>query len=244
MSDRRILFIVEGKKAEPRFLKKLISSFDVAEERNIYSFGTNIHSLYQKIFSGGDMEDIDFLMELKQYADEEGRTILSQKYTDIFLVFDAEVHDAKWDEKIIFQMMDYFDNSTEHGLLLLNYPMYESYRHMASPRDPGYLESTVSLEQVRGGYKDLVGREGCKELRDPNGLNKSLYVTILEMNVWKLSRLVIGRDSNPDYGVYAPDNLRNLLRIQTDMISEKGSIYILNTSVMVILEFIDRGLFI
>ena len=56
------LFIVEGAKAEPRFLKKLYTCFVGERDAVVVSYGTNVHVLMDAFFSEGELdEDIDLL---------------------------------------------------------------------------------------------------------------------------------------------------------------------------------------
>ena len=58
------LFITEGSRAEPRFLKSLWKKF-IGSDIEIYSYGTNIHVLIGQIFEGDDIDsDIDLLQHL------------------------------------------------------------------------------------------------------------------------------------------------------------------------------------
>ena len=239
--SRRILFIVEGEVTEPRFLKKILGCYGIAEEHQVFSYNTNIHVLYEMLFSGNDEESLDLLTTLKETASEEDIPTLSERYSDIYLVFDAEVQDSKWDPDHIRRMLRYFDNSTENGLLLLNYPMFESIRHMSSLGDPGYLRSSVTLEQTRT-YKRLVGTEGCLELLNPNKYDRRIIDVLLRMNIWKLGVLLNMSGEEPDYAVYNACSLRRLFDVQDSSITETGRTFVINTSVMVVLEFINPNL--
>lgn len=102
-----ILFITEGTIDEPEFLKKMIKVCYRNKNYNIYSYNTTIHTLIQKLFIDGKIdEDIDIRLALRENEqDEEKRKILSKKYTEIFLMFDFEPQHNKLMFKEIEQML-------------------------------------------------------------------------------------------------------------------------------------------
>lgn len=79
--SKRILFIVEGRKTEPTFLKRLLSGLGVTDEHLIFVFGTNIHVLFEKVFGTDDSEDINLLGALREGESEKERVILSGDYS-------------------------------------------------------------------------------------------------------------------------------------------------------------------
>lgn len=232
---KRILFIVEGRRTEPRFIRKMLKSFNISDESQTYVYGTNIHVLYNSVFANGDPDDVDLLLSLKSHADnDKDREMLSKEYSDIFLVFDAEVQDPGFDKGRMSEMLEYFSNSTENGKLYLNYPMMESYRHMRSIDDGDYLKSVVRKDVILR-YKELVNAEGCAELRDPNRYDRQIYEAILLSNARKYLSLTCARTvSLGDY--IECDGLR-LFGIQMDMLETRGEMYIINTSVLIVLDY-------
>ncbi len=235
---KRILFIVEGRKTEPRFIRKMLASFNISDESQTYVYGTNIHVLYKSVFSKGDPEDVDLLLSLKSQAEnEKDKELLSMEYTDIFLVFDVEVQDPGFDKGRMSEMLEYFSNSTENGKLYLNYPMMESYRHMRSIDDGDYLKSVVRKDVIPR-YKELVNAEGCAELRDPNRYDRRIYEAILSANALKYLALTCSESTDlDDYVEY--DGLL-LFGIQMDLVESRGEMYVINTSVLIVLDYNPR----
>lgn len=237
---KRILFIVEGKKTEPRFIKKMMSTLGLAEEKEIYSFGTNIHVLYDKVFGNADPEEVDLLLSLKSIADDEGKQILSQSYTDVYLVFDVEVHDPRFNPDHISELLNHFYDSTEEGKLYLNYPMMESYRHMRSLPDPDYLGSVIRLEDIPH-YKRIVGDECCDELRDPNSIDGLKMREIALANAKKYLLLVTGNADSIDS--YTVCDGRMVFSIQMARLKDKEELFIVNTSVLIFVDLNPRCFF-
>ena len=231
---KRILFIVEGRRTEPRFLKKIMSVLGLADEKEIYSVGTNIHALYESVFGNSDPEDTDLLLELKSRAtDPHDKEILSGSYTDIFLVFDVEVQDADYDRNRMERLLDYFSNSTENGKLYLNYPMMESIRHLKSLEDTDYLTSTVKRQDISN-YKRLVGEEGCAELKNPNGYDASLMRAVALINSKKYLSLV--KKGAVNLQDYDECDSASLFRLQMAYLEEKDEMHIINTSVLIFVD--------
>lgn len=152
--SRKILLITEGAKAEPRFLRALISAYGLSGEYRVYSYNTVVHDLYERLFESGDeAAALDLLLVLRsREQDPERRRLLTQDYTDVLLVFDYDPQDDRFSARKLEVMMQHFDDSTDNGKLYLNYPMLESYRHIRSLPDEGYLDRCVSLEDIAG-YK-------------------------------------------------------------------------------------------
>ena len=57
MSERRVLFIVEGKRGEPRLLKRMHNVLFGTHPGNICYHGTVIHDLISRLFVDGFLYD-------------------------------------------------------------------------------------------------------------------------------------------------------------------------------------------
>lgn len=239
--SKRILFIVEGKKTERTFLKRLLSGLGITDERNIFVFGTNIFVLYEKVFGKGDSEDIDLLGALREGAGAKDREILSKDYSDIYLVFDAEFQDQRFDSEHLGMMLKYFDNSTENGKLYLNYPMMESYLHLKSLDDSEYMTRTVALADIKQ-YKKTARDECCSALSNASSYSRGLILVILSHNIRK-TRLILMMGSGSGQDLEAVPDLGNqILVVQRKMQENENKIYVLNTSVFIALEQDSRVL--
>ena len=142
MSDRsNILFVVEGRKRERQLVERLAEVFGFSAK--LYTVNGNIYSLYQAVKKDPYAEIVQVLLGMDN--SESDKTILANKFTDIFLVFDCDAqHTMNRDEvssmspkeiaqrnmMLIGEMAERFDESTDplRGKLLVNYPMVESFR--------------------------------------------------------------------------------------------------------------------
>ena len=61
MSRKSILLIVEGAKQEKALFRALLASYQLDLEYEIYSYGTNIYELYEKMFSDGMQDELSLL---------------------------------------------------------------------------------------------------------------------------------------------------------------------------------------
>ena len=171
-SRNKILLIVEGKKTEPNLIKQIGTvKWNDGAELSIVDIRTNIYCLYQeikKLNCGYEFDTTSTIEVLKQILKKNNREEdiekLCGKYSDIYLFFDLEIQDNHYMDKkgILTEMLDYFCNETENGLLLINYPMIEAYRDYKEPLiDDNYKNLFVSVEDVFAGkYKQLVHERG------------------------------------------------------------------------------------
>ncbi len=160
---KQSLVIVEGNHEKNVLMKLLLKVFpeiDIAGD-NILIFGTNIYVLYTAIVKEygetWDMEDVDLpylVGKEKGYAE----SLSKDNFNNILLVFDYERHDPGFSEDKICRLQKYFTDSTDVGMLYLNYPMIESYQHFTGwpNNDFENVEVPVTL-QPGNKYKNLIG---------------------------------------------------------------------------------------
>lgn len=149
MSDRRILFVVEGKRTEPRFLKRMHEILLETKTENIYSYGTAVYDLLERMIPNGQWDDdLDVVSVLREKeGDGDQRAVLKNEFSDVYLIFDMDPHHQKYDHGILAQATHFFDDSTQNGKLYLNYPMFESVRHLKKHDDTDYLIRTVNTDR-------------------------------------------------------------------------------------------------
>ena len=134
-----ILILVEGAKTDFLLMEKILGLYDITATHQIVSYNTSIYDLYQKMFFENDPESLDLLQVLKEHeTDASKKEILNQHYSDIILVFDLDPQSPDYSPEAITKMAAFFNESSDHGKLYLNYPMIESFYHMKSIPDPEY----------------------------------------------------------------------------------------------------------
>ncbi|WP_249963496.1 hypothetical protein [Histophilus somni] len=228
----KILLITEGKKSEPKLFNKIINLFEIEEDISIYQYQSSIYSLYDYIKNSYDLDDISNLdivnllksrvRKLNDKNSEKYLEMLNQKFTDIILIFDFEPHDPKFNDEVLLQLSQHFQDETEHGLLLINYPMHESYKHYKysqSEKDSSFLDLKVEKCCWRN-YKYISAQ--YSNINRTDILNNDIVRRIILAHSEKIENITgIKEDSN--------NNLLALLRKQIEF-KEMGFMYVVNTS--------------
>ncbi|WGE85479.1 hypothetical protein [Actinobacillus equuli] len=228
----KILLITEGKKSEPKLFNKIINLFEIEEDISIYQYQSSIYSLYDYIKNNYDLDDISNLdivnllksrvRKLNDKNSEKYLEMLNQKFTDIILIFDFEPHDPKFNDEVLLQLSQHFQDETEHGLLLINYPMHESYKHYKysqSEKDSSFLDLKVE-KCCWGNYKYISAQ--YSNINRTDILNNDIVRRIILAHSEKIENITgIKEDSN--------NNLLALLRKQIEF-KEMGFLYVVNTS--------------
>lgn len=215
--EKRILLLVEGKSAEVKLFSKILDCFPEIDvkKQNIVVYNTNLFALNQALTKEfGDTwydEKIEFLNFLKtspvtqdqisnlQNEQESADDVKEFKFTDIFLVFDYERQEPLFNAELIKKMLSFWNESTENGLLYINYPMVESYMHLKGPLpDTDYLTRKCSCaelfrkERKKNKYKRIVGAESS--FMDLEQYTKELFREFVIHNLCKAS--AITRDTD------------------------------------------------
>lgn len=179
---RQNLLIVEGKHEKDELFGLLFGCFPELKisADDIWIYGTNIYKLYDDIVKeyGEEWEDDD--IDLPFVISKKHGTIplrYKEDFTNIFLVFDYERHDANFSEDKIIRMQKCFIDPADMGKLYINYPMIESYQHLCSLPDENYGERKIPVSLQPGKeYKSLV-RKGSiigKFIEFPHKINDLL----------------------------------------------------------------------
>lgn len=236
---RKILLIVEGAKSEFELFMKAISEFEFSSDFKIYVYNTNIYELYERMFLGNESEldYLDLLTTLK--SRDSNDSVLNEKFTDVLLVFDYEPQDNRFSIERINLMLKYFNESTDNGKLFINYPMFESFKHLKSSPDPEYKNRFVELSVVKsGGYKKLVGSE--TRYHDIKNYDKNHIKSIIIHNVKKANYI-----ANKNYeienidlkSVYFKLSNEDILTEQNDFMQNSEKIHILHSGLFFICDY-------
>jgi hypothetical protein len=232
------LFIVEGARAEPRFLKQMWRLY-LGEDAHVYSYNTNIHTLIKALFNEGDEldEDIDILQFLRlNEEDAEGKKLLSKKYTDKFLVFDMDPHVSQANEYRLKTLMQFFNDSTNNGKLYLNYPMLESYKDMKSLNDSEFKYKMAELSKLTH-YKGIVNTTCCEELKSISNLDRDTFISLALIHLKKANHILNDDFDIPSRDRYFQWNGTEILDRQYESIRETGSVHVLNTSLFNMVDY-------
>lgn len=158
------LVLVEGEHEKKILLNILLACFPEVPilSDNIHVYEADIYDLYHDIeveyeedWYENDLEiDIPLLISRRHSIEPH---LKKNNFTNIILIFDYEHHDTWFKDEKIERMQNHFNSMSDDGILFINYPMIEAYRHILSIPDEDYLERYVSVNCQPGReYKRLV----------------------------------------------------------------------------------------
>ena len=231
--SKNILFVVEGERTEPRFLKRLVTATRTFKDYEIFSYSANVYKMLEGMFVDDDIDtDLDFLEYLRSCRSGENTDgVLDNEFSDIFLFFDMDPQDPKYDPDRLSKAARYFDDSTENGKLYINYPMMESFRHISNPYDLSYLGVKVAKRDIKR-YKEISASEGCHELLDNSRISEELMIRVVALNLIKANSIITGVKEMPALERYEKDITQVcILAEECKAYSEEAELYVLNTSV-------------
>ena len=232
-----ILFITEGPVDEKEFLEKMFDICYKDKKYEIYSYNTTIHTLVSSLFdkSGHIDEDLDIKLTLRENEkDEEKRKILSQKYTEIFLIFDFEPQHNKLKFKEVKQLLNIFNDSTDKGKLYINYPMMQSYKHINKMPDNKFKNKKVNLKEILK-YKQIVGEETYYQ--DIKKYNYPILVSMMLHHLKKINYILNGKYEILDKKEFLNIDFSKLYKTQLNMFKNKQEIFVVNTAILNILDY-------
>ena len=245
MTEHNVLYIVEGK-TESDLLKRLWDRFEPDNGYEVYIYNTNIHVLIQSLFCDGNLdEDLDIVRELRsQEKDEEKRSILGKRFEYVYMIFDFDPQDFRANYDRIGQMLDHFNDPGGNGRLYLNYPMTESFRHLKSLSDADFKDRKVSLDILREGeYKRLVDLESGKEFKQLNIYTRDTFTSIIRLHLQKENYILNGifemMGEDEFFGLTGSE----LLNMQVESIEKEDSIYVINTCIFTVVEYMPSVFF-
>ena len=199
------LFIFEGKRSEPNYFEKLQRHF-LSERFAVQTvYGAEIYQLYEQLKSDEFALDIVNLMKerSKENADLlSGYTLDSFSY--IYLFFDYDAHSTLADDEKLSELLAFFSNETENGMLYINYPMVEAVRHYIDMES--FKKLSVKCKRANCPYMDCcddvkscmkephykkISATDCrKHLTNINSYNYDVWQELITAHLYKMNYLV------------------------------------------------------
>ena len=240
---------------EPKLFDKLSSvKRNEKAEISIIDIKTNIYVLYNKMikydkdFFIGSTSIVDVLKEI---LISEGRSNdlekLKGSFSDIYLFFDFEYQDRIISDdnkqEFLADMQNYFSNETENGLLLINYPMIESYRDYI-PLAPSlsFKDRDIDVSLVKDKkYKQIVGNRGFTY--DIKNYTLNMFEGLFIQNVMKANYLINNDYSLPDYETFINDFVygTSILDSEFDYIKRNLKISILCSCIYIFVSYFGKS---
>ena len=231
--SKNILFVLEGKRTEPRFLKKIVTLMRTFEDYKVFSYGTNLYKMLEGMFVDGEIDDdLDFIEYLKSSkTSDDDPNILNNRFSDVYLFFDMDPQDQMYDPDKLAKASLYFSDSTDNGKLCINYPMFESLRHIPNLDDLSYMDIMVSKDDLTR-YKEIVNEQGLASLSDISKIDEPTMIRIIMLNLQK-SHMILGHGQDmPTLITYeARTSQQELLSKQQEEYNATGRLFVLNTCV-------------
>lgn len=222
------LFITEGLRPEKQFFEGLWKTF--GREVEIFPYKANIHSLIKYLFVEDRIDEnidpVQYLISIEK--DPYIREKLNKKFTDVFLVFDMDMHHSGSDINKLEAMLKFFCDPADEGKLYINYPMMESYRHFTSFNDDEFKGRTGKCSPE---YKETVGNECCNELKDVKKYNEEIFRMMIGSHLKKANYILNGAYMLPSKDEFLRWDGADILKIQYKKFQSDGSVYVLNTSI-------------
>lgn len=244
MPNNKILFIVEGANDEVSFVKRLLEKYGGTQEYEIYPYKCTIHALAQILYDeypDFDENEIDIQLVLKsKEQDKNQRELLSQKYRDVFLVFDFEPQHDHPHYDTVRRMLLFFNDSSDHGKLYINYPMMQSYKHFSSLPDDSFAERRVTIQDCFH-YKQIVGR--VSGYTDINQYNHITFVSLMVHHIKKANFILSGQYVLPTPDEYTRWNLTDIYDIQCSLLDSGEPIHVINTCILIPVDFAPKRFF-
>ncbi len=238
MNSKNILFIFEGESGEVKLFKHIVYTYYKKYYNNIfvYSYGTSIYELYDEMYKDTYLSLPGLLLEKEK--DIKKKLILKREFNEIFLVFDFDPHYQKYGGEKIINMLSYMNDETDdyHGKLYINYPMLESYKHLKQLPDYGYKDYFVYLCDCVI-YKTYV--KSITFLNKMSQLHFKVLNDIIRHNLRKLNYILNNSYTDLTYKDYNEINFIDVLKKQIKTLEKEEKIYVLNTSIFFVIDFIN-----
>ncbi len=263
-SKNKILLLVEGNKTEPNLMKRYAKLLENEFKLEIISFETNIYVLYQNIRllnENFDMDSTSTIEVLKSILKErmlklinnqnlekletikQQIKLLDDNYPYIYLLFDFEFQDNHYGfeekKKVFIALKKYFNDETENGLLLISYPMIESFRDFnKKPLNDDYYERIIELEKINL-YKSVVGKRGYNINLSKYTLTDFEKITL--QNILKINFLLKKQKNIPLYEDFIQILQSNLILLsEIYHIEKEQKIYIVCCAMFVYISYFGK----
>ncbi len=241
MTKKPVLFIVEGERTEVSVLKRINSVLECFGDYHIYSYKTAIYELYEEL-SMDDNLDLQLTLKSKT-SNKDERRILEMRYVAVFLIFDFDPQHHKFSCQILEEMLSYFSDPIDNGKLYINYPMFESHRHLNKMPDIDFFQLRIKSEDIKN-YKRIVG--SVSAYAEINHYTIPIIINMISHHLCKYRFIIEDAASFPTVNDYerlqsATSHIK-LLSIQENAI-ELGVLYVINTSLFYVIDLIPKTFF-
>ena len=183
-------------------------------------------------FSLDQLDNFDLVELLRERSIENAELLRNynrNSFAYIYLFFDYDAHSTLASDDKIMEMLNFFDNETENGLLYISYPMLEAIRHYRDMQS--FKELIVKCKRTNCPYKnDCDEVEAC--LKEPHYKNVSASecqpqltnINKYTKDVWQ--ELIRAHVSKMNYLVHDVFDLPKQIESQSEIFSKQLEKYI------------------
>lgn len=211
-------------------MNMLKSEFNKNIPKEFIAFKTNIYGLYDEMKNNYGLDIVELI---KERASRIGDTntynkLASGGFAQIYLIFDFDPQAPQYSINKIKEMLEYFNNETENGLLYVNYPMLESYKHFRCIPDKDYYKYEIPISECKS-YKKLINN--ISVIKHTNDITSDIFNTIIMHNIEKY--IYITKTKIKNYSDYLKRyNRELLLECVVQHMMNTSNIYVYNSSLL------------
>lgn len=169
-------------------------------------FDAEIYQLYKKIKEDGtySLDIVNLLKERSSDNAEKLKEYTRNSFAYIYLFFDYDAHSTLADDEKIVEMLSFFNNETENGMLYISYPMVEAMRHYKDmnsfksltvkckrancPYIGSCSEKEMCLKEPH--YKTFVPMDSLPQLSNVNAYTRTVWQELITAHLCKMNDLV------------------------------------------------------
>lgn len=226
VSNEKTLFIFEGAKTEDKLVEKLERNFLGDRHAIKCIFDAEIYQLYRtmKDEEGYYMDIVSLLKERTSSNAKMLKDYERDSFAYIYLFFDYDAHSSLADDGKILEMLSFFNDETDNGMLYVSYPMVEAIRHYKDLDSFKHL--TVKCKRSNCPYiDDCSEKETClkephyKHIATTNSKPQLSNINSYSEQVWK--ELITAHLHKANYLVNDTFSLPTSLISQEDIFSKQ-----------------------
>lgn len=248
----RILLIVEGEKREKIFFDRYKTVKKMDDALDVVPFRQNIKELFRLcssyIFDGIKPNNIIDILRNSNITPKDAE-LLEGQFTDIYLIFDLDIQNAQAEDNVInylkevSEVVEFFDDSTTIGQVLINYPMMDSIFHISDDEFEKYKDIAVpSNFKYSKDYKKTLDKK--KLIFDSNKLAKNDFDMLAAINMKKANYIVFQNYNSPDLHTYLYElSQAIILAKQIENITKRSYMYVLNSSLFIDVDLFGKSLY-
>lgn len=241
IKNHTILIITESH-TDAFLIKEFLVRYKIALSDNIFTYYTNMYDLYDSFLEigGTRFERKRFLQILRQKEKRKNyQSVIRKRYTEIFLSYNFNPQDTRYNPTIIRRMMRYLDNPV-NGMMFLNYPSIEAFNDAEELSGENYLTRIVAGDELDNrNYRLKVGQQiGYTnwKMSDKSELDRMFMKNL--MKAYNIAK--VPYKEGEELVKYSKLDMYEILNRQVKKFRDSGKLFTLCTSIFIILELQER----